>query len=174
MDRCSQAFVSDNVFGDNTRIHQGNVILLVTKATSILLALREIPPQDLKLDYLPASFDAVNKQHVSGCLEHTREQLLADIRTWIDHNGEKRIYWLNGMAGTGKTTISLTIAREYYKKKQLGASFFFSRGGGDLASTKKFATTMAVQLAEYSPVLRQHIIAAAISNPRISQLALYM
>lgn len=116
----------------------------------------------------------MNKQHVSGCLQHTREQLLADIRTWIDHDSEKRIYWLNGMAGTGKTTISLTIAREYYKRKQLGASFFFSRSGGDLASTKRFATTMAVQLAEYSPVLRQHIIAAAASNPRISQLALYM
>lgn len=78
------------------------------------------------------------------------------------------------MTGTGKSTISLTIAREYYKKKQLGASFFFSRGSGDLASTNKFATTIAFQLAEYSKVLRQHIIAASISNPRINQLALYI
>lgn len=77
------------------------------------------------------------------------------------------------MAGTGKSTISLTIAREYHTKKQLGASFFFSRSGGDLASTEKFATTVAVQLAECSPVLRQHIIEATILNPRISHLALY-
>ncbi|UKZ71702.1 uncharacterized protein TrAtP1_012651 [Trichoderma atroviride] len=183
MDCGSQAFISDSVFGDNARIHQGNVdiashqgdISITGSPENVRISAHYAsPPQDLKLDYLPASFDAVNKQHVSGCLQHTREQLLADIRTWIDHDSEKRIYWLNGMAGTGKTTISLTIAREYYKKKQLGASFFFSRGSGDLASTRKFATTMAVQLAEYSPVLRQHIIAAATSNPRISQLALYI
>lgn len=130
-------------------------------------------PCELDLDYLPASFDAASKQHASSCLQHTREQVLADIRTWIDHDSERGIYWLNGMAGTGKSTISLTIAREYYKKKQLGASFFFSRGGGDLASTKKFATTVAVQLSEYSPVIRQHIIDAAASNPRISHLTLY-
>ncbi|KAL7972755.1 hypothetical protein HDV63DRAFT_393314 [Trichoderma sp. SZMC 28014] len=163
MDRSSQAFVADNTFGDNARIHQGDINITSTQGNVRISAHHASPPQELKLDYLPASFDAVNKQH-----------LLADIRMWIDHDSEKRIYWLNGMAGTGKTTISLTIAREYYKKKQLGASFFFSRGGGDLASTRKFATTIAVQLAEYSPALRQHIIDAATSNPRISQLALYM
>lgn len=115
----------------------------------------------------------MSRQHVSGCLQHTREQLLSDIRTWIDSDSEKRIYWLNGMAGTGKSTISLTLAREYSKKKQLGASFFFSSGGGDLASARKFTTTIATQLAEYSSVLRQHIIHASTSNPRISNLTLY-
>lgn len=127
----------------------------------------------MKLDYLPASFDAASKQHVPGCLEHTRVQILSEIREWIDHDSDKRIYWLNGMAGTGKSTISLTIAREYHEKKQLGASFFFSRGGGDLASTNKLASTVAIQLAEYSPVLRQHLLYASALNPRISHLALY-
>lgn len=77
------------------------------------------------------------------------------------------------MAGTGKYTISLTLAREYSKKKQLGASFFLSRGGGDLASARRFTSTIAAQLAEYSSVLRQHIIDASTSNPRISHLTLY-
>lgn len=99
--------------------------------------------------------------------------MLCDIRTWIDGNSEKGIYWLNGMAGTGKTTISLTIAHEYHQKKQLGASFFFSRGGGDLASAKKFAATVAVQLAEQSPELRQLILDATTLNPRIGHLNLY-
>lgn len=99
--------------------------------------------------------------------------MLHDIRTWIDGNSEKGIYWLNGMAGTGKTTISLTIAHEYHQKKRLGASFFFSRGGGDLASTKKFAATVAIQLAEQSPELRQLIFDATTLNPRIGHLNLY-
>lgn len=98
--------------------------------------------------------------------------MLRDIRGWIDSNSEKGIYWLNGMAGTGKTTISLTIAKEYDKKKRLGASFFFSRGGGDLASAKKFAATVAVQLAEQSPELRRLILNATTLNPRIGHLNL--
>ncbi|AEO53136.1 hypothetical protein MYCTH_2294086, partial [Thermothelomyces thermophilus ATCC 42464] len=76
------------------------------------------------------------------------------------------------MAGTGKSTIALTIAREYSDKKRLGASFF-SRGGGDLASTRKFAATVAVQLAETSPELCRHIADAAASSRRIHGLGLY-
>ena len=77
------------------------------------------------------------------------------------------------MAGTGKSTIALTIAREDSDKEQLGAGFFFSRGGGDLASTRRFAATVAVQLAETSPELCQHIADAAASSRRIRGLGLY-
>ncbi|KAL2199446.1 hypothetical protein P885DRAFT_75862 [Corynascus similis CBS 632.67] len=76
-------------------------------------------------------------------------------------------------AGTGKSTIALTVAREYSDKKRLGASFFFSRGGGDLASTRRFATTIAAQLAEVSPQLRGHIADAAFVTHRVYRLGLY-
>ncbi|KAK5989016.1 Vegetative incompatibility HET-E-1-like protein [Cladobotryum mycophilum] len=85
----------------------------------------------------------------------------------------KRIYWLKGMAGTGKTTISMTLAREYHLQKQLGASFFFSRGGGDLASTKRFATTMASQLAEILPDFKKRLKTAVEACPSINSLGLY-
>jgi hypothetical protein len=65
------------------------------------------------------------------------------------------------------------VAREYSTKKRLGASFFFSRGGGDLASTRRFAATIAVQLAEVSPQLRRHIADAAAATHRIHGLGLY-
>ncbi|KAJ4861096.1 hypothetical protein T069G_06084 [Trichoderma breve] len=156
--------ISDNIFGNNTNVHQGDNIINISSYSGT---------GQLNLEYLPASFNDANKQHLSMCLPHTREQMLRDIRTWIDGNSEKGIYWLNGMAGTGKTTISLTIAHEYHQKKRLGASFFFSRGGGDLASAKKFAPTVAVQLAEKSPELRRLISNATRLNPRIGHLNLY-
>jgi hypothetical protein len=77
-----------------------------------------------------ASFDAANKQHVPPCLPNTRREFLAQIRRWANGESERWIYWLKGMAGTGKSTIALTVAREYNNKKRLGASFFFSRGPG--------------------------------------------
>jgi WD40 repeat protein len=77
------------------------------------------------------------------------------------------------MAGTGKSTVALTIAREYAKKGRLGASFFFSRGGGDLASAGKFATTIAAQLAKELPELRTHVKNVVASQPRIRVVGLY-
>ncbi|PMD60182.1 uncharacterized protein K444DRAFT_528610 [Hyaloscypha bicolor E] len=39
------------------------------------------------------------------------------------------IFWLHGPAGTGKSAISRTIARNFAKTGQLGASYFFKRPG---------------------------------------------
>lgn len=77
------------------------------------------------------------------------------------------------MAGTGKSTIALTIAREYYENSRLAASFFFSRGGGDLVLAKRFPATIACQLAEISNELRKHISEAMQGNPRIDSLTIY-
>ncbi|KAF3065674.1 hypothetical protein CFAM422_009546 [Trichoderma lentiforme] len=128
----------------------------------------------LELDCLhEAPFNATKKQHAPSCLENTRVQVLGQIRSWIDNNGDKRIYWLRGMAGTGKTTISMTIAREYYRKGRLGASFFFSRSSGDLSSTRKFVATIANELAESSPAYREHLQNALDSSPTITSRSLY-
>ena len=61
------------------------------------------------------------------------------------------------MAGTGKSTIARTIAREFYDQGRLGASFFLSRGEGDRSYTKKFFTTIARQLADKETVLKHYI-----------------
>ncbi|KAN0076415.1 WD40-repeat-containing domain protein, partial [Elaphomyces granulatus] len=122
-----------------------------------------------------AAFNATSKQHVPLCLPDTRRDVLAQIRKWADGDGDgvRRIYWLKGMAGTGKSTIALTVAREYHDNGRLGASFFFSRGGGELASTRRFVATIAAQLAGISPELRRHISDAVVSNPHIQNLGLY-
>ena len=64
------------------------------------------------------------------------------------------------MAGTGKSTIARTVAHEYSERKRLGASFFFSRGGGDVSHAGKFFTSIAVQLANNAPPLQRYICEA--------------
>ena len=76
------------------------------------------------------------------------------------------------MAGTGKSTIARTIARKYHEEGRLGASFFFSRGGGDLGSARKVFTTLARQLAELSPDLEGYICEAISKNSNIGNLGL--
>jgi hypothetical protein len=79
----------------------------------------------------------------------------------VDNEDERCIYWLSGLAGTRKSTIARTVARRYFKQKRLGASFFFSRGGGDVGHAGKFFTSIAVQLAYNAPSLRRYISEAA-------------
>jgi hypothetical protein len=119
-----------------------------------------------------APFNAYSRQNDLTCLPNTRVDLLREIYTWADGKDERFIYWLNGLAGTGKSTIARTVARKYFENGQLGASFFFSRGGGDVGHASKFFTTIAIQLARKSQSLQQHICDALRKNNDIATQSL--
>ncbi|KAH8650313.1 hypothetical protein BGZ60DRAFT_473956 [Tricladium varicosporioides] len=106
---------------------------------------------------IEAPFNSVDRQDELICLPNTRVDLLQEICDWTDGQDERCIFWLNGLAGTGKSTIARTIARRYCKEERLGASFFFSRGGGDVSHAGKLFTSIAVQLANNIPSLRYYI-----------------
>jgi hypothetical protein len=88
-----------------------------------------------------ASFDSYAEEHNPTCLPNTREELLRQIDCWIDDPISKTIFWLNGKAGTGKSTISRTVARSRSKQGDLGASFFFKRGEVDRGNLSKVTAT---------------------------------
>lgn len=87
-------------------------------------------------------------------------ELLRDIYQWTDGHDDRCLFWLNGLAGTGKSTISRTVARRCFEQQRLGASFFFSRDGEDVSHAGWFVTSIAVQLANSVPNLYQHICRA--------------
>jgi hypothetical protein len=76
------------------------------------------------------------------------------------------------MAGMGKSTIAQTVARRYHDMQRLAASFFFSRGGGDVSHAGKFVTSIAVQLAHNVPASRQHVSDAVAERSNIASQAL--
>jgi hypothetical protein len=94
------------------------------------------------------------------CHHDTCVALLDDM-AWSAAHDTRHVFWLNRLAGTGKSTIARTVARRCADAGRLGASFFFARGGGELARACKFATTVAVQLAAALPALKLHMNAAA-------------
>ncbi|KAJ5722922.1 vegetative incompatibility protein HET-E-1 [Penicillium malachiteum] len=120
-----------------------------------------------------AAFNSKNNQSETLCLSTTRSELLDDISAWIEHDNEKKVFWLTGMAGTGKSTVARTVARKYYDRGQLGGSFFFSRGGGDLNSSNKLFTTLAWQLAIKIPSTKRHVCEAVRANEDIITLSLH-
>src|SRR4051812_35992052 len=91
-----------------------------------------------KLPLAPdAAFNSRYNDHKPTCLEETRVELLQEVEQWSWNPNGEFIYWLSGSAGTGKSTIARTVATTLEKAKQLGASFFFSRGGGDIGKANK-------------------------------------
>ena len=104
-----------------------------------------------RLDALPraegASFNSVELEHERLCLAGTRTKVLDLIEQWTLNPQGERVFWLSGLAGTGKSAIARTLAHKLSDKSQLGASFFFSRGRGDRGNASKFFTSIAYQLA---------------------------
>ncbi|PMD55581.1 uncharacterized protein K444DRAFT_537568, partial [Hyaloscypha bicolor E] len=70
-----------------------------------------------------------------------------EIYNWAnrtDRQDKRYIFWLNGLARTGKLIVARTITRKYNKQKRLEASFFFLKGGGDMSHVVKFFMSLAV------------------------------
>ena len=118
-----------------------------------------------------AAFNSRHHQHEPRCIPNTRVDLLHHLMVW-SNNSEKCIFWLSGMAGTGKSTIARTIAGSISDQGHLGASFCFSRGQGDLGHAGKFISTLAYQLAMVSPTLKRLICDAVAQQPDITHLDL--
>jgi hypothetical protein len=100
------------------------------------------------------------------CLAGTRQKLLADLFTWFDDvdPARERVFWLNGLAGTGKTTVARTIATRAYKQGRLAAAFFFSRNVAVTRSPSAILPTIAYQLAHYQHPFRTAVCAAVGAN----------
>ncbi|KAL2814774.1 purine and uridine phosphorylase [Aspergillus granulosus] len=93
-----------------------------------------------------SEFDSYGMQH-EECLPGTRVELLDQIEKWAGSPHGRGIFWLNGMAGTGKSTISKTISRRFREQRALGASFFFKRGEEERGNAKRLFPTLVKQLA---------------------------
>lgn len=104
-----------------------------------------------------AAFNSWDDRNKPKCLQGTRVDILYQIQEWSAGNGDEYIFWVNGVAGTGKSTIARTVADTLSSKGQLAASFFFSRGKGDRGDARVFFNTLAVQLTEGSPDLKRYI-----------------
>lgn len=104
-----------------------------------------------------ASFDSSARQHERECLTNTRVELLSRIYKWANADDSPAMFWLNGWAGTGKSTIAQTVARNCHTTGKLAASFFFSTAFSDTNHAGMFITSIAVQFANCIPGLKSKV-----------------
>jgi hypothetical protein len=113
-----------------------------------------------------AVYNSYEDQGYPTCLNGTRTEILRHIAHWSDTSDSKCIFWLCGKAGTGKSTISRTVATTLDQQGRLGASFFFKKNEGDRGNAKRLFPTLAIQLADKIPDF-SHLIAAALDEDSI-------
>jgi len=108
-----------------------------------------------------------------GCLKGTRNAVLDDIESWSKDSNASPVFWLNGLAGTGKTTIAQTIAERVFADGRLGASFFCSRDFKDRRNLLYIFPTLALQLAHKYPGFRSILVPLLRATPDIGHESLF-
>jgi len=107
-----------------------------------------------------------------GCLRGTRADVLLQLEHWLNDKQDHRVFWLNGLAGTGKSTITQTFAETCFMDGKLGASFFCSRDFKDRSNLQTIFPTLAFQLAYRYLPFREELLRVLEANPGIAQESL--
>ena len=95
-----------------------------------------------------------------------------EIENWaLDFDGHP-VFWLNGLAGTGKSAIAQTIAERVSADGRLGASFFCSRNIEDRSDLQLVVPTLAFQLAQKYPAFRSSLIPLLQFDPDVVRASL--
>ncbi|KAF9552604.1 hypothetical protein CPC08DRAFT_266865 [Agrocybe pediades] len=117
------------------------------------ILLRTLSPVD-DARYNSAYSTAVKRR---GCTASTREQILVDLRTWVLDPSGSKVFWMNGMAGTGKTTILYSFCEWLEGNELLAGNFFCSRASTACRDLNNIVRSIAYQLAHYSPTFRSEL-----------------
>ncbi|KAF7342157.1 WD40 repeat-like protein [Mycena venus] len=114
-------------------------------STKMLGKIEALEQSDLLKRLNPVEMDGASRPL---CLPGTRRQILDDITEWITIPSESgNILWLTGVAGSGKSTISTTIAESFRAVHRLGAFMFFDRNAQATNHPNGIIRTIAYSLA---------------------------
>lgn len=117
------------------------------------------------------------------CLNGTQCRILNRIQDWAEDPKGEVVFWLYGMAGTGKTSVALTVANALNGRQPFadeghppdnaffGASFFFKQGDTTRNSTNLLFPTIARCLAEAFPDFKSSIVSSIKENLAIGTKA---
>ena len=105
-------------------------------------------------------------------MKGTRRDTLSWLESWLNGENDKHVFWLNGLAGTGKSTIAQTFAETSFADGKLGASFFCSRGFDDRSNLRKIFPTLSFQLAHRYPSFREELLPVLTASPDVGRESL--
>ncbi|KDN36145.1 hypothetical protein RSAG8_11026, partial [Rhizoctonia solani AG-8 WAC10335] len=129
--------------------------LMLNANMSILKTINELTTEARLKGISPATsaiYDSTESDDIKrkGCTPGTRQPQIDLLLEWTHDPESGRTCWMNGMAGTGKTTIAHSVCSSLEQVSALGASFFCSRVIPECRQVKHIIPTIAYQLSRYS------------------------
>ena len=106
----------------------------------------------------PAWMDGSDR---AECLPGTRVAIIQLIMDWaLDPISTQNIFWVHGLAGIGKSTLSTTIANRCRDQDRLGAFLFFSRDVAERSNPATVIRTLAYQIGSFNTRIGEAIATA--------------
>ncbi|EAU80927.2 vegetative incompatibility protein HET-E-1 [Coprinopsis cinerea okayama7 len=100
-----------------------------------------------------------NQEDRKGCIPGTRVALLASLLRWAKDPSSPSIFWLCGMAGTGKTTLTETFNNQLDSAEGLVvASFFCSLDHEERRDVRRILPSLAKSLARLQPKFAKQLV----------------
>lgn len=96
-----------------------------------------------------AQYDSADTANGPKCHENTRLSIRKEILTWANSTTGPNIFWLSGLAGTGKSTIARTVAKTLADENKLAAGYFFKRGDQGRNGMSRVLTTLMNQIVDH-------------------------
>lgn len=129
-----------------------------------------IGPQNSWLRRLPRVEDALYSyaplSHLRGPrTKQTRKDFIVQLVDWVGDQDRPAIAWLDGRAGTGKTTVAYSLAHILQSAGFLGGTFFCSRQIDDTLDVRKIFPTLALSFAGSSASFRDRLVQALQNKP---------
>jgi hypothetical protein len=114
--------------------------------------LKELAPVDAATHYWA-------ELNIASCLEKTRVELLNELDSWLIERDGPQFFWLNGLAGTGKSTVARSFCERAAKHQDTQlASFFISRlATADRRYALSIFHTLVYQLAASNGDMRRTV-----------------
>ncbi|QRV99392.1 WD40 repeat protein [Ceratobasidium sp. AG-Ba] len=108
-----------------------------------------------------------------ACQQGTRQQVLNDVYEWISQlDTPKKLAWLYGHAGLGKSCISASVCHKLDEERKLGAHFFCKRDDPDLRRCGTVLNTIVHQLATRFGPYGKEVASAIDECPQLPESSL--
>jgi hypothetical protein len=128
----------------------------------------ELVQQDLLLEKrLKPTRTSYN--HTLCCMEGTRQSILDQVIAWVGNgSGPSNTYWIYGLPGIGKTSLSHSICKTLDKQNQLIGAFFCQRDDTNSREPRNILPTLIYKLAEIIPTFRRMVAERLRSKPNLT------
>jgi len=102
-------------------------------------------------------------------MEGTRQSILNQVTAWVANGlGPSNTYWIYGLPGIGKTSLSHSICKTLDERNQLIGAFFCQRDDTTSNEPRNIFPTLIYKLAEISPTFRKIVAERLRGKPNLT------